>query len=160
MNNYCSKCNNFDCNYKTYNMDCTINYSSECDKYKEESDSLYVRAKCIQEESNKMLCEAKSLEEEAREMERRAKELYARSKIAYSDACKLESESNCMLELADFYCHKAHECYKNTSKACKEKNYCKEDNKCGSNSSMFCNKGIVTNTTCRCTTPKYDGCCD
>lgn len=158
MQNYCSKCNQFDCQYKMYTMDGFNNCSSECDQYKEKSDELYIQAKRIQEESKRILCEAKSIEEEAREMERKAKELYTKSKVAYSDACKLESESHSILELADFYCHKAHECYKNTTKICKENDYCKDDTQCNSNT--FCNKGIVTNSCCRCTTPKYKDCCD
>lgn len=98
-----------DCNYP-----CNDVYE-ECNKYKEKSDELYLKATYIQEESKRIICEARELEAHAKELEYQAKQLCAKANVAWSKAQKLDAESDNMLDLASFYCQKATECFKNAS---------------------------------------------
>ncbi len=103
---------------------CLDNNTCECDKYKQKSDELYVKAKYVQDESMRLICEANELNEQAKELERRSKELCAKANMTWDQARKLESESNNLLDLASFYCHKASECYKNLNASCTHKPTC------------------------------------
>lgn len=121
MTNYCNSCGDKNNDYK---HDCCIESSSECDKYKEKSDELYVKAHHVQEESKRLICEARELDDQAKELERKARELCARANMTWDNARKLESESTNLLDLASFYSCKASECYKNMGNANQYKPTC------------------------------------
>lgn len=121
MSNYCGNCDDKPnpCNY-----DCHIDSSMECDKYKQKSDELYVKAHCVQEEAKRLVCEANAYSEEAKELERKARELCGKANMTWDNARKLEAETSNLLDLASFYCNKASECYKNMNNACRNRPDC------------------------------------
>lgn len=110
MGNYCGNYENKSC--------ININCISECDKYKEKSSELCLKAQYIQEEAKKFMCEARELDAQSKEYQYKAKELCAQANAAYENAQKLNYEFENLLDLASFYCNKATECYKNTNSLC------------------------------------------
>lgn len=105
------------CNHKNEYEPCEFMKNSECNKYKEKSDELYLKAGMIHDESKRLLCEAKELDNQAKELERRAKQVCAQANIAWDNARKLDAEGDSLLDLASFYSQKAAECAKNESNA-------------------------------------------
>lgn len=113
MSGYCDN----SCNRPCMHEPCEFLRDSECDKYKEKSDELYLKAGCIHEEAKRLLCEAKELDRHAKELERKAKQACAQANMVWDNARKLDVEADNLLDLASFYSKKASECAKNESNA-------------------------------------------